>query len=101
MPIDVDKGGLIRPIPSGTYAVTDAVMGDVERAPYGEHPANLGAYLARRLGAMAYDERFCDDITEFVGKIAPIPRLPGEEEMHALVEGVLRVLHGEQEPRVY
>lgn len=33
---------------------------------------------------MAYDERFCDDITEFVGKIAPILRLPGEEEMHAL-----------------
>lgn len=50
---------------------------------------------------MAYDERFCDDITEFVGKIAPILRLPGEEEMHALAEGVLRVLHGEQEPRGY
>ncbi len=50
---------------------------------------------------MAYDERFCDDITEFVGKIAPILRLPEEEEMHALVDSVLRVLHGEQEPRVY
>ena len=70
MPIDVDKGGLIRPIPSGTYAVTDAVMGDVERAPYGEHPANLGAYLARRLGDMAgipaffVDPVCVDELTE-------------------------------------
>ena len=45
-------GGLSRPIPSGTYAVNDRVMHDVEAAPYGEHPSNLGAYLARRIGDM-------------------------------------------------
>ena len=44
------RGGLYRPIPSGTYAVNDKVMHDVETAPYGEHPSNLGAYLARKLG---------------------------------------------------
>ena len=44
------RGGLYRPIPSGTYAVSDRVMQDVEQAPYGEHPSNLGAYLARRIG---------------------------------------------------
>ena len=46
------RGGLYRPIPSGTYAVNDRVMHDVETAPYGEHPSNLGAYLAGKLGAM-------------------------------------------------
>lgn len=46
------RGGLYRPIPSGTYAVNDRVMHDVETAPYGEHPSNLGAYLARELGDM-------------------------------------------------
>lgn len=46
------RGGLYRPIPSGTYAVSDAVMQDVELAPYGEHPSNLGAYLARKIGDM-------------------------------------------------
>ena len=30
---------------------------------------------------MAYEDFFCDDITAYVGKIAPIIRLPGEEEM--------------------
>ena len=46
------RGGLYRPIPSGTYAVNDKVMADVEAAPYGEHPSNLGAYLAKKLGDM-------------------------------------------------
>lgn len=46
------RGGLYRPIPSGTYAVNDRVMHDVETAPYGEHPSNLGAYLAKKLGDM-------------------------------------------------
>lgn len=52
-------------------------------------------------GGMAYEGFFCDDLTEYVGKIAPVIRLPGEEEMRALAEGALRVLHGEQEASVY
>ena len=45
--------------------------------------------------------RICDDITAYVGKIAPVIRLPGEEEMRSLAEGALRVLHGQQEASVY
>ena len=44
---------------------------------------------------MAYEESFCKDITAYVGRIAPVLRLPGEEEMRALAEGALRVLRGE------
>ena len=52
-------------------------------------------------GGMAYEQFFCDDITNYVGKLAPVIRLPGEEEMRSLAEGALRVLHGEQEAAVY
>lgn len=52
-------------------------------------------------GGMAYEQFFCDDITTYVGKIAPVIRMPGEEEMRSLAEGALRVLHGEQEASVY
>ena len=52
-------------------------------------------------GGMAYEQFFCDDITAYVGKIAPVIRMPGEEEMRSLAEGALRVLHGEQEASVY
>ncbi len=50
---------------------------------------------------MAYEDFFCDDITAYVGKIAPIIRLPGEEEMRSLAEGALRVLRGQQEAGIY
>lgn len=50
---------------------------------------------------MAYDEKFCDDISAYVGKLAPVLRFPGEQEMRSLAEGALRVLHGEQEACVY
>ena len=46
-------------------------------------------------GGMAYEQFFCDDISAYVGKIAPVLRMPGEEEMRSLAEGALRVLHGE------
>ena len=59
------RGGLYRPIPSGTYAVSDRVMQDVEQAPYGEHPSNLGAYLARRIGDLVGIPAFFVD---------PVPR---------------------------
>ena len=46
-------------------------------------------------GGMAYCDRFTDEITNYVGRLAPVICLPGEEEMRALAEGALRVLHGE------
>lgn len=52
-------------------------------------------------GGMAYEKFFCDDISYYVGKLAPIIRMPGEEEMRSLAEGALRVLHGEQEAKEY
>jgi butyrate kinase len=46
-------------------------------------------------GGMANSEIFCNALAEYVGKLAPIIILPGEEEMRSLAEGALRVLHGE------
>lgn len=40
------RGGLMRPVCSGTYRVNEEMLDDLRRAPYGEHAANLGAFLA-------------------------------------------------------
>ena len=37
-------------------------------------------------GGMAYEQSFCDDITAYVGGLAPVLRFPGEEEMRSLAE---------------
>ena len=52
-------------------------------------------------GGMAYSDKLCGEISSYVSAFAPIIRLPGEEEMHALAEGTLRVLRNEAEPLVY
>ncbi len=51
-------------------------------------------------GGIAYSERFTGMIRDRVDWIAPVTVLPGENEMQALAEGVLRVLRGEEPARL-
>lgn len=46
----VGRGGLVRPIPGGTYTVNDRMVEDLRGAVEGEHASNLGAVIARSLG---------------------------------------------------
>lgn len=52
-------------------------------------------------GGVAYDDEFISWILERVGFIAPVMVYPGENEMIALVQGVLRVYSGEEQLKVY
>ncbi|MGE5678203.1 MAG: butyrate kinase [Pseudomonadota bacterium] len=52
-------------------------------------------------GGVAYDEEFVSWINDRVGFIAPVKVYPGENEMIALVQGVLRVFRGEEAARIY
>jgi len=45
----VARGGLLKPLASGTYRVNEPMLEDLERAERGEHASNLGAPLAREL----------------------------------------------------
>jgi butyrate kinase len=45
----VGRGGLLRPLRSGTYRISDAMLAALEAARRGEHASNLGAFLASRL----------------------------------------------------
>lgn len=54
----VGRGGLLKPIPGGVYAVSGAMKDDLRSARYGEHASNLGGLiadaLARELGVPAF-----------------------------------------------
>ena len=45
------RGGLMRPIASGTYLINDAMLADLRVAAYGEHASNMGAFLAQAIAA--------------------------------------------------
>ena len=46
----VGRGGLLKPIEGGTYAVNDKMVEDIKIKPRGEHASNLGALIARSIG---------------------------------------------------
>jgi butyrate kinase len=52
-------------------------------------------------GGLAQYEDFCVRLSTLVSWIGPVVAYPGEDEAQALVEGVIRVLKGEEEQKVY
>ncbi len=52
-------------------------------------------------GGIAYDKTIIEDLTNYVGFVAPVIAYPGEDEMEALAMGVLRVIKGEEALMVY
>jgi len=52
-------------------------------------------------GGLAHSEMLCGWLRQRVGWIAPIMIYPGQDEMRAMVEGVLRVLEGEEQALEY
>jgi butyrate kinase len=52
-------------------------------------------------GGIAYSEYFTGMVKDRVAFIAPVEVLPGENEMEALAYGVLRVLNGVEEAKIF
>ncbi len=52
-------------------------------------------------GGVAHSKMLTDRVREYVGFIAPIVVMPGENEMEALAMGGLRLLNGEETARQY
>jgi len=74
----VGRGGLLRPLESGTYRVTDAMLDELRQAPRGDHASNLGAFLAQRLAEPAGCPAFIVDPVS-VDEWPPVARLSGLE----------------------
>lgn len=73
----VGRGGLMKPIVSGTYEVSKAMLDDFTSAKYGEHASNLGAKLALELKGKKARAFIVDPVV--VDELAPIARVSGQE----------------------
>jgi len=76
----VGRGGLLRPLASGTYRVTQKMLDDLRAAPRGEHAANLGAFLAQEIGNEANAPAFVVDPVS-VDEWPPRARLSGSAQL--------------------
>ncbi len=65
------RGGLMRPIGSGTHRVNEAMLADLRAAAHGEHASNMGAFLAQDIAAHGGGHAFVVDpvsVDEFSNK---------------------------------
>lgn len=72
----VGRGGLLKPLASGTYRVNDRMLDYLHRAERGDHASNLGAPLAHTLAAAARCPAFVVDPVS-VEEWPPVARLSG------------------------
>ena len=85
----VGRGGMLRPIPGGTYEVTDKLLEDLKVGVSGQHASNLGGILAKEIAnevgirAFIVDPVVVDELQD-VARISGIPELPRRSIFHAL-----------------
>ena len=76
----VGRGGMLKPIPGGTYAVSDDLLNDLKIGRQGQHAYNLGGILAREIGdAIGAPSYIVDPVV--VDELMPIARYSGVPEM--------------------
>ena len=72
----VGRGGLVKPIPGGTYKVSDALIEDLKAGPQGQHASNLGGVLAREIADEIGKPSFIVDPVA-VDELQPVARVSG------------------------
>lgn len=85
----VGRGGLLKPMPSGTYSVTDVMIEDLKIGVQGEHASNLGGIIARSIADMEGIESYIVDpvaVDEFedVARVSGMPEIKRRSLLHAL-----------------
>jgi len=85
----VGRGGLLRPMPGGTYKVTEAMEEDLKVGYQGEHASNLGGLIAKAIAdeqsipAYIVDPVAVDEFTE-EARISGMPQIKRRSLGHAL-----------------
>jgi butyrate kinase len=86
----VGRGGLLRPIPGGTYAVNEDMLHDLKTCTYGSHASNLGAPLAKHIAdeaggkpAFIVDPVVVDELVD-ESRLSGFPGIERRSIFHAL-----------------
>ncbi len=83
------RGGLLKPIPSGTYRVNEKMLDELRRPQEREHASNLGAIIADEIARQADIPAFivdpvCVDEFDDIARISGLPEIERRSLSHAL-----------------
>lgn len=76
----VGRGGLLKPLKGGTYAISDEMINDLSTLRFGAHASNLGAIIAREIASPLGIPCFIADPVS-VDEMLPVSRITGLPEM--------------------
>ena len=97
----VGRGGMLKSIPGGTYAVSDELLEDLKIGRQGQHASNLGGILAREIGdeigvpSFIVDPVVVDELDD-VARYSGVPELPRKSVFHALNQKAVAKRYGKE-----
>ena len=102
----VGRGGMLKPIPGGTYRVTDDLLNDLKIGKQGQHASNLGGMLAREIGdeigvpSFIVDPVVVDELC-IVARYSGVPELPRTSVFHALNQKAVAKRYAKESGKSY
>lgn len=102
----VGRGGMLKPIPGGTYAVSDDLLEDLKIGKQGQHASNLGGILAREIGdsigvpSYIVDPVVVDELMP-ISRYSGVPELPRTSVFHALNQKAVAKRYAKEQGKPY
>lgn len=102
----VGRGGLLKPIVSGTYAVNAAMLEDLKVGVQGQHASNLGGIIANEIAkeinvpAYIVDPVVVDEL-EDIARISGMPEVPRKSIFHALNQKAVARRYAKESGKAY
>ena len=102
----VGRGGMLKPIPGGTYAVTDDLLHDLKIGKQGQHASNLGGILAREIAdsigvpSFIVDPVVVDEMCD-IARYSGVPELPRTSVFHALNQKAVAKRYAKETGKAY
>ena len=102
----VGRGGMLKPIEGGTYAVNDAMLEDLKVEVQGPHASNLGGILAKSIGdevgvpSYIVDPVVTDELAD-VARMSGTPDIPRVSKFHALNQKAVAKRYGKESGKGY
>lgn len=102
----VGRGGLLKPIPGGTYAVSDELLADLKIGIQGQHASNLGGILAKEIGdeigvpSFIVDPVCVDELCD-EARLSGCPEVPRTSIFHALNQKAVAKRYAKENGKKY
>ncbi len=102
----VGRGGLLKPIPGGTYATSDALIEDLKIGKQGQHASNLGGILAKEIADQIHvpsyivDPVVVDELSD-VARVSGHPNFQRISIFHALNQKAVAKRYAKEVGKAY